>query len=54
MKTYVLIKIRVGEVKDVVRQLRKTEKIVEANMTLGSMMPWRCVEQTLTCLAVEI
>ena len=33
MKAYVLIKIRAGEVKDVVRQLCKTDKIMEANMT---------------------
>jgi len=76
MKAYVLIKIRVGDVKDVVRQLRKTDKIVEANMTFGpydavavleaadlgtignliasSIQPIPGVEQTLTCLAVEI
>ncbi len=76
MKAYVLIKIRVGEVKDVVRQLRKTEKIIEANMTFGPydavavleaadistignliaslIQPIPGVEQTLTCLAVEI
>lgn len=35
MKAYVLIKIRAGEVKDVVRQLRKLENIVEAHMTFG-------------------
>ena len=35
MKAYILIKIRVGEVKQVVRQLRKTDGIVEANMTFG-------------------
>ena len=76
MKAYVLIKIRAGEVKDVVRQLRKTEHIVEANMTFGpydpvavieapdittignliasSIQPIPGVDQTLTCLAVEI
>jgi DNA-binding Lrp family transcriptional regulator len=76
MKAYVLIKIRVGDVKDVVRQLRKTDKIVEANMTFGpydavavleaadlgtignliasTIQPIPGVEQTLTCLAVEI
>jgi len=76
MKAYVLIKIRAGEVKDVVRQLRKTDKIVEANMTFGPydavavveaqdisamgnliaslIQPIPGVEQTLTCLAVEI
>ena len=35
MKAYVLIKIRSGEVKEVVRQLRKAEHVVEANMTFG-------------------
>ena len=76
MKAYVLIKIRAGEVKDVVRQLRKTDKVIEANMTFGpydavavidspdfgkignliasSIQPIPGVEQTLTCLAVEI
>ena len=76
MKAYVLIKIRAGEVKEVVRQLRKTNQIVEANMTFGpydavavidapditaignliagSIQPIPGVEQTLTCLAVDI
>lgn len=76
MKAYVLIKVRAGEVKDVVRQLRKADKVVEANMTfgpydvvavieapdvnkIGSMIaavvqPIPGVEETLTCLAVEI
>ena len=76
MKAYVLIKIRAGEVKDVVRQLRKTDTIVEANMTFGpydavvvidapdisslgnliasAIQPIPGVEQTLTCLSVEI
>lgn len=76
MKAYVLIKIRAGDVKDVVRQLRKMDKVVEANMTFGpydavavtetpdvsglgnliatSIQPIPGVEQTLTCLAVEI
>ena len=35
MKAYVLIKIRAGDVKDVVRQLRKLENILEAHMTFG-------------------
>jgi len=35
MKAYVLIKIRAGEIKDVVHQLRRIDKIVEANMTFG-------------------
>ena len=76
MKAYVLIKIRAGEVKAVVRQLRKTDNIIEANMTFGpydavavldsqdisalgnliasQIQPIPGVEQTLTCLAVEI
>jgi DNA-binding Lrp family transcriptional regulator len=35
MKAYVLIKIRTGEIKDVVRQLRRVEGVIEANMTFG-------------------
>ncbi|MEW6028548.1 MAG: Lrp/AsnC ligand binding domain-containing protein [Chloroflexota bacterium] len=35
MKAYVLIRIRTGEVKDVVRQLRKLDHVKEANMTFG-------------------
>jgi len=35
MKAYVLINIRAGEVKEVVRQLRRSQNIVEANMTFG-------------------
>lgn len=76
MKAYILIKIRVGEVQEVVRQLRKTDGIVEANMTFGpydavavldrpdiasignlianTIQPIPGVDQTLTCLAVEI
>jgi DNA-binding Lrp family transcriptional regulator len=76
MKAYVLIKIRAGEVKEVVRQLRKMGRVMEANMTFGpydavavtdtpdisalgnliatSIQPIPGVEQTLTCLAVEI
>jgi len=76
MKAYVLIKIRAGEVKDVVRQLRRTNTVVEANMTFGpydavavvdssdlsalgaliasAIQPIPGVEQTLTCLAVDV
>ncbi|GAB4456240.1 MAG: Lrp/AsnC ligand binding domain-containing protein [Chloroflexota bacterium] len=76
MKAYVLIKIRAGEVKDVVRQLRKLENVIEAHMTFGpydavavitaqdvgglggliasSIQPIPGVEQTLTCIAVDI
>jgi DNA-binding Lrp family transcriptional regulator len=35
MKAYVLINIRPGEIREVVRQLRRTEGILEANMTFG-------------------
>ncbi len=35
MKAFILIKIHAGAVKDVVRQLRTTESIVEAHMTFG-------------------
>lgn len=35
MKAYVLVKIRVGEVKEVVRQLRTVTGVSEANMTFG-------------------
>lgn len=35
MKAYVLIKIRAGEVKDVVQQVRKLENTIEAHMTFG-------------------
>jgi DNA-binding Lrp family transcriptional regulator len=76
MKAFVLIKIRAGEVKDVVRQLRKMDNIIEAHMTFGpydavavitaqdvsglgtmiatSIQPIPGVEQTLTCIAVDI
>ena len=76
MKAYVLIKIRAGEVKDVVRQLLKLEGVIEAHMTFGpydavavvdtlditrlgaitasSIQPIPGVEQTLTCLAVDV
>lgn len=76
MKAYVLIKTRPGEVREVVRQLRKTDHVVEAHMTFGpydalavlespdlsglgnliasAIQPVPGVEQTLTCVAVEI
>jgi len=76
MKAYVLIKTRPGEVKEVVRQLRKTENVIEAHMTFGpydavavlessdlsglgdliasAIQPLPGVEQTLTCVAVEV
>ena len=76
MKAYVLIKIRAGDVKDVVRSLRKVEGVTEAHMTFGPydavaeveteqvdklgaitasmIQPIPGVEQTLTCLAVDL
>ena len=76
MKAYVLIKIHAGEVKDVVRQLRKLDGVIEAHMTFGhydavavvetqditrlgaitasAIQPIPGVEQTLTCLAVDL
>ena len=76
MKAYVLIKIRAGEVKDVVRQLRKVEGVTEAHMPFGpydavavvdapdisrlgsitasAIQPIPGVEQTLTCIAVDV
>lgn len=35
MKAYILISVRVGQIKDVVHHLRRSEKVVEASMTLG-------------------
>ncbi len=35
MEAYVLIKIRTGEIRDVVRQLRRLQGVKEANMTFG-------------------
>jgi DNA-binding Lrp family transcriptional regulator len=35
MKAYILIDIRTGEIREVVRQLRRLEGVVEANMTFG-------------------
>jgi len=76
MKAYVMIKIRAGEVKAVVSQLRKMEGVVEAHMTFGpydavavievadisrlgaitasEIQPIPGIEQTLTCLAVDL
>lgn len=76
MKAYVLIKVRAGEVKDVVRQLKKMEGVLDAHMTFGpydavalitandigglgtmiatAIQPLPGVEQTLTCIAVDI
>jgi DNA-binding Lrp family transcriptional regulator len=76
MKAYVMIKIRPGDVREVVRRLRETAHVLEANMTFGpydavavieaenlsglgtliasSIQPMPGVEQTLTCLAVDV
>jgi DNA-binding Lrp family transcriptional regulator len=76
MKAYVMIKIRAGEVKEVVRHLRNVDGVVEAHMTFGpydavavidlpdiaklgavialAIQPIPGVEQTLTCLAVDV
>ena len=35
MKAYVLVNIRTGDVKEVVKQLRRISKVTEANMTFG-------------------
>lgn len=76
MKAYVMIKIRSGEVKEVVDCLRKLKNVREAHMTFGpydavavvetddvaklgqvtaaEIQPIPGVEQTLTCLAVDV
>ena len=76
MKAYVMIKIRPGDVREVVRRLRETTHVLEANMTFGpydavavieaenlnglgtliaaSIQPMPGVEETLTCLAVDV
>ena len=76
MRAYIMIKIRVGEVKEVVHQLRKVDGVKEAHMTFGpydavavvetadiarlgamtasEIQPIPGVEQTLTCIAVDV
>jgi DNA-binding Lrp family transcriptional regulator len=76
MKAYVMIKIRAGEVKDVVNHLHRIKSVKEAHMTFGpydavavvetedvaklgqvtalEIQPIPGVEQTLTCLAVDV
>jgi DNA-binding Lrp family transcriptional regulator len=76
MKAYVLIKIHVGDAKEVVRQLRETACVIEAHVTFGpydavavveaddlgaigslvasTIQPMQGVEQTLTCLTVDV
>ncbi|MBI5963433.1 MAG: Lrp/AsnC ligand binding domain-containing protein [Chloroflexi bacterium] len=76
MKAFVMIKIRAGDVRDVVNNLRKVDGVTEAHMTFGpydavavvetadiaklgaitalEIQPIPGVEQTLTCLAVDV
>jgi DNA-binding Lrp family transcriptional regulator len=75
MKAYVMIKIHAGDVREVVKSLRKVNGVVEAHMTFGpydavavieadieklgaitalEIQPIPGVEQTLTCLAVDV
>lgn len=35
MKAYVLVNIRTGDVREVVKNLRRVQSVVEANMTFG-------------------
>ena len=35
MKAYVLIKVHTGEIKEVVRQLKKLDQVKDANLTFG-------------------
>jgi DNA-binding Lrp family transcriptional regulator len=35
MKAYVMVNIRMGDVKEVVKQLRRIDGVIEANMTFG-------------------
>lgn len=35
MKAYILFKVRVGEIPQVIRHLRRVKGIIEANMTFG-------------------
>jgi len=76
MRAFVLIKVRAGNVPEVVENLRMVEGVIEAHMTLGpydaiavldvpdvaklgattarKIQPIPGVEQTLTCLSVEV
>ena len=76
MLAFVLIKIRAGDVKDVVTSLKRISTVREAHMTFGpydavavvetpdvaklgavtatEIQPIPGVEQTLTCLAVDV
>lgn len=46
MKAYVLIKIRAGEVKEVVHNLRKVDGVIDAHMTFGPYDAVAVVETT--------
>jgi DNA-binding Lrp family transcriptional regulator len=35
MKAYVLINVRIGQIKEVVKHLRRADRVIEANMTFG-------------------
>jgi DNA-binding Lrp family transcriptional regulator len=35
MKAYILIKVRVGEIREVVKSIRRLDSVLEANMTFG-------------------
>ncbi len=76
MKAYVLIKVRTGDVQEVVKRLRELDGVSEAHMTFGpydavaevettdvatlgaitasGIQPIPGIEQTLTCLAVDL
>jgi DNA-binding Lrp family transcriptional regulator len=76
MKAYILIKVRTGEIREVVKQLRRLNSVRSAEMTFGpydaiaviengdiskvghviasEIQPIPGVEQTLTCLAVDV
>ena len=76
MKAYILINIRTGEVRDVLRELKRVKQIQEVNMTFGpydavavveakdlndlgeilagSIQPIPGIEETLTCLVVDV
>ncbi len=76
MKAYVLIKCRAGEIKEVIKSMKKVDGITEAHMTFGpfdivaeveagdlsklgaitasGIQPIPGVEQTLTCLTVDL
>jgi len=46
MKAYVLIKVRIGEIGEIVRNLRRVSTVKEANMTFGPYDAVAIVEAT--------